>query len=480
MRAGAASARPRQRAPGAASHRASVVGARRASACGAAEATCRARRSGAAKRVICRKYSPAESQSQVIDANEKRRKRDRERYAKITDEEKHDKLKKQHEAYHRRKGRDATQYQKKYTKERQKYANMQLEQKKARIEQAITNREMRSSKTTKGSIAIENPAYIETNMLVEVNTSSLNVKHRKHVTPGERQTLLARQNKKIIKKQKGTVYSSSEEDETMSEEDNDIEMQKQAKIMNLDPKHLELYFYDDDPSLEHQYRCCREEKYKQDKHFRSLGQNEKLDDYRLILNLDQRLDQKPYNAPITLEVAVVWIKGNERRNTFDKNVILHGNNNEIQGIKSYYGCYDPLSYPLFFPRAELDSSSKLWVTMREYYCYKFHARPSIFNPILHGGRLFQQLDFIWHHQKEIRADLYKGLLDSIQEGEQKGDKVGKRTVLASSFIGGPRDKLRRYLDAMALVSKYGKPDIFLTMTCNPNWEEITRELESRG
>ncbi|KAL6140767.1 hypothetical protein ACLB2K_059061 [Fragaria x ananassa] len=29
---------------------------------------------------------------------------------------------------------------------------------------------------------------------------------------------------------------------------------------------------------------------------------------------------------------------------------------------------------------------------------------------------------------------------------------------------------------MALVQKYGKPDIFLTMTCNPNWEEIREEL----
>ena len=29
---------------------------------------------------------------------------------------------------------------------------------------------------------------------------------------------------------------------------------------------------------------------------------------------------------------------------------------------------------------------------------------------------------------------------------------------------------------MALVQKYGKPDIFLTMTCNPNWEEIKAEL----
>jgi hypothetical protein len=32
------------------------------------------------------------------------------------------------------------------------------------------------------------------------------------------------------------------------------------------------------------------------------------------------------------------------------------------------------------------------------------------------------------------------------------------------------------MDAMALVRKYGKPDIFLTMTCNPNWDEINREL----
>jgi hypothetical protein len=32
------------------------------------------------------------------------------------------------------------------------------------------------------------------------------------------------------------------------------------------------------------------------------------------------------------------------------------------------------------------------------------------------------------------------------------------------------------MDAMALVRKFGKPDIFLTMTCNPNWDEIKNEL----
>ena len=32
------------------------------------------------------------------------------------------------------------------------------------------------------------------------------------------------------------------------------------------------------------------------------------------------------------------------------------------------------------------------------------------------------------------------------------------------------------MDAMELVRKYGKPDIFLTMTCNQNWDEIKQDL----
>ncbi|XP_062209052.1 uncharacterized protein LOC133910810 [Phragmites australis] len=297
----------------------------------------------------------------------------------------------------------------------------------------------------------------------------------------------------------------------------------------LDPQHLEMYFYDDDPSLEHRYRRCREKQYRQDQeviarlvgilrdnpysqHFRSMGQVEDLEDYRVTLNLDNRLDQRTYNVPLTSEVAAVWVEGSEQQKNFDCSVILHGNNNETYGVRPYHACYDPLSYPLFFPRGEIgwhpdipkvgvsmdaaraargnnnedpDSNSRLCVSVRDYYCYKFQMRPGIFNPILFGKRLFQQfvvdtyikiessrLDYIWNHQKEIRADLYQGLVDSFNAGESRANAVGKRTVLATSFIGGPRDMRRRCMDAMALVRKYGKPDVFLTMTCNPNWEEI--------
>jgi hypothetical protein len=58
----------------------------------------------------------------------------------------------------------------------------------------------------------------------------------------------------------------------------------------------------------------------------------------------------------------------------------------------------------------------------------------------------------------------------------RSEDVGKRTVMPSSFIGSLRDMRHRYLDAMALVWRFGKLDIFLTITCNPKWDEITREL----
>ena len=134
--------------------------------------------------------------------------------------------------------------------------------------------------------------------------------------------------------------------------------------------HLELYFYDDDPSLEHRYRSCRKEVLEKDKevitrlvdilrgnpyseNLRRMGEVENVDDYRITLNLDPMLDQRRYNEPTTSEVAAVWVEGRDRRKQFDHSVILHGNNREYYGIRSYHGCYDALSYPLFFPKGEL-------------------------------------------------------------------------------------------------------------------------------
>ncbi len=34
----------------------------------------------------------------------------------------------------------------------------------------------------------------------------------------------------------------------------------------------------------------------------------------------------------------------------------------------------------------------------------------------------------------------------------------------------------RYIDAMAMVLRIGKPDLFITFTCNPQWPEIQNNL----
>jgi len=143
-----------------------------------------------------------------------------------------------------------------------------------------------------------------------------------------------------------------------------------GKEDGAEPRHLELYFHDDDPSLELRYRRCREECLRKDnevidrlvaiirgnpyfEHFRTMGAVDNLEDYHVELNLDQRLDQRTYSVPITSEVAEVWIEGSERHGQFEHSVVLQGKDRSIHGIRSYHGCYDVLSYPLFFPRGEL-------------------------------------------------------------------------------------------------------------------------------
>ena len=130
------------------------------------------------------------------------------------------------------------------------------------------------------------------------------------------------------------------------------------------------------------------------------------------------------------------------------------------------------------------------VSCRQYYCYKLQMRDSENPVLLLAGRLLQQfavdmyiklettrLDYYRRRQSHIRSELYQGIVDAVTAGETRGNQVGRRIVLPASFVGGPRDMRRRYLDAMALVQRFGKPDLFITMTCNPEWKEILDELK---
>jgi hypothetical protein len=56
----------------------------------------------------------------------------------------------------------------------------------------------------------------------------------------------------------------------------------------------------------------------------------------------------------------------------------------------------------------------------------------------------QQLSWLRHHQKELRAELYSGLVDAVQAGDTNISEIGQHVILPSSYIGGPRHMFQLY------------------------------------
>jgi len=130
------------------------------------------------------------------------------------------------------------------------------------------------------------------------------------------------------------------------------------------------------------------------------------------------------------------------------------------------------------PQPEHGQREKL--SAMQWAAFWLHDRPAPFDNcmVTHGARLFQEwcvdqyckveaqrLRYILTHQQQLRVDLYRGVVDAVLQ-DNVAD-MGRMVVLPSSFTGGPRHMQQLYQDAMALVRKHGKPDLFITITCNP-------------
>ncbi|XP_076035366.1 uncharacterized protein LOC143021643 [Oratosquilla oratoria] len=59
----------------------------------------------------------------------------------------------------------------------------------------------------------------------------------------------------------------------------------------------------------------------------------------------------------------------------------------------------------------------------------------------------------------------------------ENEDPGVPVILPSSFTGSPRNMQQCYQDAMAIVCKYGRPDLSITYTCNPKCREVTENLQ---
>ncbi|XP_053152157.1 uncharacterized protein LOC128344988 [Hemicordylus capensis] len=237
----------------------------------------------------------------------------------------------------------------------------------------------------------------------------------------------------------------------------------------------------------------------------------------LTIVQDREHDPRRYNAPQHNEVAFIF-KNNDGEPPLERDLLIHckpgvgkPDHKITQRISVLDPNLEPLVYPLLFPYGEQSwgidiplqlrpqalknltkqpRAPRVRVTQMQYYGYRLSIRDKI-NPFLNAGRLTQQymvdayvkteanrLNFVRQNQPKLRVEKYSGLMDHLNEATSATGLIpGNTFILPSSFAGSPRNMLQNYQDAMAIVRKYGKPDLFITMTCNPNWEEIVENLE---
>lgn len=212
------------------------------------------------------------------------------------------------------------------------------------------------------------------------------------------------------------------------------------------------------------------------------------------------MDLRRYNKPTADEIAGVFNSTEGEPPTHRHVVVYHKQSGpKLLSVMSPH-C-DPMLYPLLFPYGEPGWDHQMThngprrqrvrehLTMLQYACYRLAVRIG-FSHLHSSKKLFQQyivdmytrveahrLMFIRSNQSQLRSEHYRGLQDFVLNRAQLDSATaGRIVVLPSSFEGSPRNMAQRYQDAMAIVQKYGKPDIFLTMTCNPQWPEILSAL----
>nr|XP_043627847.1 uncharacterized protein LOC122599407 [Erigeron canadensis] len=229
-------------------------------------------------------------------------------------------------------------------------------------------------------------------------------------------------------------------------------------------------------------------------------------DVSLKLIANRNKDGRIYNLPTTSEVAGLII-GDIDSVLDSRDIILRKQSGGLQRISELHPSYLALQYPLIFPFGEdgyrlgikhrgiaQDSNKpRTKLTMREFFCYTIQDRPGEYSLLLHAQKLFHQfvvdsytmveadrLSYVKGNQKKLRTDTFQNLTTNVENGTTDASSTGKRILLPSSFTGGSRYMMQKYLDAMAICKSVGYPDLFITVTCNPNWPEIYRCLVDKN
>ncbi len=215
-----------------------------------------------------------------------------------------------------------------------------------------------------------------------------------------------------------------------------------------------------------------------------------------------------FNAPQCNEVALLMVG-----ETYgSRDILIAKRDHTLHVVPVTHRSYDPLQYPLFLPDGRdgydicMRLSNDRHLTSQKYYCYIMQVRQGVTNYFHLGRRLWQQylvdmwakvelerLDWLRMNQQNLRVDDYGNLRDAVIayddvdvgegariDGEENQrlppGQTGQRYILPSTFTGGPRYRHERLQDALTYVRRNGRPNLFITVTTNPNWIEIQQEL----
>jgi len=206
----------------------------------------------------------------------------------------------------------------------------------------------------------------------------------------------------------------------------------------------------------------------------NLEQNSS-DNLKLIIHSDRTIQTAQpgrYNAPAVNEVAVLLV--DEEKGPRD--IVLHGRDGQLKRVSELHRSYDPLQYPLMFVMGEdgyyltipqEGTARNKTVTGMQFYAFRLIVGDG-FNPLHYYRDLFSQyiIDMLAKIISErLNYICLRGILN--QDANVDPSNIGQRVILPSSFTGSPRYLHEKTQDAMTYVRNYGRPDLFVTFTCNP-------------
>ncbi|XP_061365846.1 uncharacterized protein LOC133309124 [Gastrolobium bilobum] len=182
-------------------------------------------------------------------------------------------------------------------------------------------------------------------------------------------------------------------------------------------------------------------------------------------------DGRVYNLSTASEVAAL-IVGDIDSAICDRDIIIETQDRVLQRIDVKHPLYLGLQYPLLFPYGEDGYHDDVQRTVMS--SGRTNARAVISMKEFFSFRLTDAI-----RRSHLRAELYKNIKHSFDRGEDVAVNTGKRIIIPTSFTGRPRYMVENCKDAFAICRWAGYPHLFITITCNPKWPEITRVVRAR-